>query len=518
MAEPSPRKTKALCIATRCTTPEQFIESFYRFCDGSTFFVATLNMRTVGLETQFSIQLADRTPVLRGLCVVRDAWTSPANPYQRPGIRLEIRRLTPDSEEVFARLQRHRASVETSASEPGEGLSETPVPMPLPTLPPPRKGATIVPPIPSPPSAPPPVPRASTASIAPTMTITVHAKPAPVAEPERTPGSELILPANPLMNLTDESLEGFVDCTLFEETGSYFRTEADDAPEAPIVGPPAPDLAPVPAIARTVAAPLPAPTAAGPASAPQPEPEPEPEPAGPGAPPPEVEAMPPPAAPASPVAPAPPTSPFGSTRPGTLTTPFTPTTSVAPALPIAPPPATASASADPLPSFAAEPLMAMPAASSWRSIRGRLTRPRVLVVAAASVVVIIVIVLATRGDDRASVGEIAPAAARSLDAPDTRAPTARANDPSPQPAIVATPEPAPSPPDDPADPTDDPAEEIAEPADGPAEPAARPSWEKGHVDSRCRRPPPGPRSRSMASGSARRRSRSRARAPVGRSS
>src|SRR4029079_1682275 len=36
----------------------------------------------------------------------------------------------------------------------------------------------------------------------------------------RTPGSALVLPANPLQDLTDESIEGFVDCTLYEESGN----------------------------------------------------------------------------------------------------------------------------------------------------------------------------------------------------------------------------------------------------------------------------------------------------------
>src|SRR5688572_24345900 len=91
-----PSKQKALCVATRCTTAQQFIETFHRFCDEQSFFVATMNMRPVGLETPFSIQLADKTPVLRGLCVVLAAWTTPSNQYKRPGIRLGIRRLTPE--------------------------------------------------------------------------------------------------------------------------------------------------------------------------------------------------------------------------------------------------------------------------------------------------------------------------------------------------------------------------------------------------------------------------------------
>jgi len=42
----------------------------------------------------------------------------------------------------------------------------------------------------------------------------------------RTPGSDFILPANPLSNLTDDQLEGFIDCTLYEETGTFSAIES----------------------------------------------------------------------------------------------------------------------------------------------------------------------------------------------------------------------------------------------------------------------------------------------------
>jgi hypothetical protein len=71
--------------------------------------------------------------------------------------------------------------------------------------------------------------------------------PAP-AEETRTPGSELVLPANPLMNLSDESLEGYVDCTLYEETGNFFP--ADDPTNFIDDVVPSPLLAPRPALAR----------------------------------------------------------------------------------------------------------------------------------------------------------------------------------------------------------------------------------------------------------------------------
>src|SRR3954452_21366841 len=99
-------KTRALCGATPCTIGEQFVAPFHRFCgDDETVFVATMTSRPIGLETPFSIQLADKQPVLRGLCIVLDAWQTPENRFKRPGIRLGIKRLTEESQVVFDRLK-----------------------------------------------------------------------------------------------------------------------------------------------------------------------------------------------------------------------------------------------------------------------------------------------------------------------------------------------------------------------------------------------------------------------------
>ena len=72
--------------------------------DEESFFVSTLNTRPPGLETSFSVQLADGTPVLRGLCVVMQSWGSAANPFKTPGVRLGIKRLTANSMAVFEQL------------------------------------------------------------------------------------------------------------------------------------------------------------------------------------------------------------------------------------------------------------------------------------------------------------------------------------------------------------------------------------------------------------------------------
>ncbi|MBA3460340.1 MAG: PEGA domain-containing protein [Deltaproteobacteria bacterium] len=216
-------KQKALVVATRCTTAQQFVSTFHKFCDEQSFFVATLASRPVGLETAFSIQLEDKTPVLRGLCSVVEAWATPANRFGRPGVRLSVKRLTKESLEIFSQLQAARKAAEAPALVP-----------------------------------PPVVPRVPDAAAPEAIGADVDLT-NPVASETRTPGSSYVLPANPLMNLTDKSLEGFVDCALYEETGNFFRApeddasllELDDVAEPPQARPSTRTLTPIPALRPT---------------------------------------------------------------------------------------------------------------------------------------------------------------------------------------------------------------------------------------------------------------------------
>ena len=262
---------KALCVGTRCASVDHFVSTFSRFCDDDSFFVATVSSRPVGLETAFSIQLADGVPVLRGLCVVREIWSTPVNRFGRPGIRLGIVRLTRESTEVFRRL---------GAARRAASVPLVPPPAPATTPPPPLDVVASPEPVAAEPVAAEPVaaepvaattvdgattvdaePIADSAPAEPAIPSTVGASdevtpPRTVAPEIRTPGSDYVLPANPLMNLTDESLEGFVDCTLYEQTGMFPLD--DDAsslsePKRPVtldpIEPPlgAPEVAPAPA-------------------------------------------------------------------------------------------------------------------------------------------------------------------------------------------------------------------------------------------------------------------------------
>jgi hypothetical protein len=232
-------KTKALSIATPCTSVDQFVATFHRFCgDDQTFFVATMTSRPVGLETAFSIQLADKQPVLRGLCVVLDAWTTPDNRYKRPGIRLGIKRLTSDSQIVFDRLRAASKAPAVSQS------AETAIPgVSLPAAPPSATRSALSPPAPpvgtplAPLSAmPPPAPPVGT-PLAPLSALPPPAPPVrpPVLPPPAAPPPTAPPPVPPLSALSRPA----------PLPPSAPRSPAGPAPSTeppPLVGAPAPAL------------------------------------------------------------------------------------------------------------------------------------------------------------------------------------------------------------------------------------------------------------------------------------
>jgi hypothetical protein len=211
------KRLKGLRIATRCATMDQFVVQFRRFCDDNSVFVCTLATRPVGLETAFSIDLSDGKPALRGIGRILESWPTDANPFGRPGLHIGIRRLTADSEAVFARL---RSEPEAVPEEPADGANTDAY------TPPVRAGSQPV--------------------------------------EDRAPGGELVLPANPLAGIGDKSLAGFVDCTIYEETGNFFPVDPPpDEPAEPTTPPP--DLVPIPRRPT----PVPAPDARAPSPPPE---------------------------------------------------------------------------------------------------------------------------------------------------------------------------------------------------------------------------------------------------------
>lgn len=206
----APPKQEAMRIVTGCTSVEQFISVFHRFCDARTCFIPCVEIRPVGSRLQFSLRLADGTPMLRGSCIVRDAWATSANPFKRPGVQLELRKLTTDSTAVFEKLLAQRTAVGTRP----RGLTEAP----------PITAAAA----PSP-SPPPPVEIA---------TPTVRMAPLQYLTESRTPGSAYVLPANPLSDFDDAAIEAFLACTVTGDRDDAPLLDPDDVlaiPRAPVV-------------------------------------------------------------------------------------------------------------------------------------------------------------------------------------------------------------------------------------------------------------------------------------------
>lgn len=327
MSVTSDGKQRGLCVATRCTTIDELIGKFAPYCDGMSLFTITTSLREVGSEAPFAILLADKTVVMRGWCVVFDAWSTSKNPYGRPGMRLGLHRLTKASRELFDRMNALRESQRASGrplrlgTQPIALEMHTPTAIGMPPIARPPQAVTIDDKhartsIGMPPLARTPQPRRRPASIqipprdetpaenaaivserathdstermvAPPLaafafgTVTMEAiqKPSPppvVAIPpkaavpvqtrfprgsdrieQRTPGSDLILPANPLTELTDSSLDGFVDCHLYEELQPQGEAAAPFVPLAPEA--PAPAVPTVPPVPPVPAAPWPMP-------------------------------------------------------------------------------------------------------------------------------------------------------------------------------------------------------------------------------------------------------------------
>ena len=95
---------RAFSVATRYETVEEFIEKYQARLDERSIFVPTADPRQVGTECRFSILLADKQPVLAGSCVVLESFADSNNSYRQPGMRLGLKELQPDSEEVIAEL------------------------------------------------------------------------------------------------------------------------------------------------------------------------------------------------------------------------------------------------------------------------------------------------------------------------------------------------------------------------------------------------------------------------------
>ena len=108
-------RTIVLRVLTRCGNVDQFVSTFRRFSTDSAVFVPTHNQRDVGAETRFSIRLVDGVEVLAGTGEIAERHTTAENVFGKPGILIDIRKLTAESQAVFERL---RAPMPSTARVP----------------------------------------------------------------------------------------------------------------------------------------------------------------------------------------------------------------------------------------------------------------------------------------------------------------------------------------------------------------------------------------------------------------
>jgi hypothetical protein len=174
---------EAIRIVTRCTTREQFVAMFNRYCTPTSCFIPSADTRDIGTATAFSIRLADGSILLRGEGVVLDAWSHGDHKFKRPGILLGIHKLDEPCSELFEQLNHPRSEA-----------------VPIPTQ-------TQLQMLLAKPSSP----------VAELETPTVEMPPLKLPEEPRIPGSPHVLPANPLTEMTDDLVAQFVECNLVGE-------------------------------------------------------------------------------------------------------------------------------------------------------------------------------------------------------------------------------------------------------------------------------------------------------------
>ncbi len=188
-----------LRIVSRCSSVEEFVSVFRRFCDQTSLFIATKTPKPLGSDSRFNITLSDGKPMLVGAGKVVESHTGSDNNFGRPGMKIRFSDLDDQSRTVLDQLNEAR----------NMGV---PAPPPLPRHL--RRPGTEQP---IPPRSAELAAQAESAAEAESAKVA-----AAVAGPseERLQGSEFILPANPFGELTDASLEAFIECTLYEETST----------------------------------------------------------------------------------------------------------------------------------------------------------------------------------------------------------------------------------------------------------------------------------------------------------
>src|SRR5262245_63294298 len=99
---------RAFVVTTVCRSAEEFVERYHNRVEGRTIFVSVIEERVKSGPCAFAILLADRRPILAGVCEVIERYKDGRNEFGRRGMRLGISRLGVESEGIWAELVRRR--------------------------------------------------------------------------------------------------------------------------------------------------------------------------------------------------------------------------------------------------------------------------------------------------------------------------------------------------------------------------------------------------------------------------
>jgi hypothetical protein len=205
---------ESMRIVTGCRTPAQFVAVFQRFCDAKTCFIPTTDTRPVGSALAFTLRLADGTPMLTGTCVVKAAWPNRDNAFKRPGVQLQIDKLSSDSEALFEQMLAQKTAAKSDGVVEKAARAVVTIPMKKPD----RKATEQIVTLDR-------AERAPTEQDVAMPTVQM----APLRVEKRAPGSAFVLPANPLSNVEDSALDAMLGCT-FDEDDDLAIPVADRTP------------------------------------------------------------------------------------------------------------------------------------------------------------------------------------------------------------------------------------------------------------------------------------------------
>jgi hypothetical protein len=96
---------------------DEFVKTYCYYCEQEAVFAPTEKVIPANSECAFSLELTDGTPMLRGLGVVLDCWTTDDNRFGRRGVYIGFSQLTTTSEAIHARMLALRKAEEEENTE-----------------------------------------------------------------------------------------------------------------------------------------------------------------------------------------------------------------------------------------------------------------------------------------------------------------------------------------------------------------------------------------------------------------